>query len=158
MHFWMRRLLTISLLLFPAMPMADPAKVVRVHDGDTITVLDDDEEQHRIRMASIDAPELGQPYGRAARQELADLVAGKMVEIEPTDTDRYGRTIAVVLLNSGNVNREMVSRGVAWSYLKYLDDPVLVNLEADARSTMRGLWAQQADQIMSPWECAADCK
>jgi transposase len=75
--------IVVVLVLLPNLALAYQAKVVSVHDGDAITVLDDDEEQHKIRLASIDAPELRQPYGRAARQELADLVAGKLGELEP---------------------------------------------------------------------------
>jgi len=125
---------------------------VRVQDGDTLTVLDQGRTQHRIRLSAIDAPELGQPYGRAARHVLAELVAGKVVEIDDRGTDRYGRTIGVVLIGGQNVNRDMVRQGAAWAYLQYLDDPVLVELEAEARAAVRGLWALQDDQIQAPWE------
>jgi micrococcal nuclease len=145
-------LLTVLLLLLPDAAHAFEVRIVHVQDGDTITVLNADRTQHKVRLSAIDAPELGQPYGRAARHVLAELMAGQVVEIGDKGTDRYGRTVAVVLVDDMNVNREMVRQGAAWAYLKYLDDPVLVELEAEARVAQRGLWALQADQIMPPWE------
>ena len=49
-------------------------KVVGVHDGDTITVLSQNNVQHKIRLATIDAPELGQPCGQKSKQGLSDFV------------------------------------------------------------------------------------
>ena len=46
-------------------------RIVGVHDGDSITLLDADNRQHKIRLDGIDAPELGQPFGRASKQHLA---------------------------------------------------------------------------------------
>jgi endonuclease YncB( thermonuclease family) len=129
-----------------------PGKVVGVQDGDTLTVLDQTNTQHTIRLASIDAPELGQPYGDRAKQALSRLVFGKMVEVEPETSDRYGRTVAVVTEEGTNVNRRLVREGAAWAYLKYLRDPALIDLENDARTSRRGLWALEPDQIMPPWE------
>ena len=149
---WALPFLAVLAVLMPTASWAYPAKVVGVHDGDTITVLDASKAQHKIRLASIDAPELGQPYGKNARQTMADLVFGRMVEIEPATTDRYGRTVAVVLVDKRNVNRAMVKAGAAWAYIEYLTDPVLVDLEADAGAAKRGLWALQVDQITPPWE------
>ena len=52
-------------------------RIVGVHDGDTITLLDADNRQHKIRLDGIDAPELGQPFGRASKQHLAELLANR---------------------------------------------------------------------------------
>ena len=57
------------------------ARVVRIADGDTLTVLDGDQVQHRVRLAGIDAPERGQPFGERAKQNLARLTFGKAVEV-----------------------------------------------------------------------------
>ena len=51
--------------------------VVSVADGDTITVLDGDSVQHKIRLEGIDAPERRQPFGTRSRQNMSDLVFGK---------------------------------------------------------------------------------
>ena len=56
-------------------------KVVKVSDGDTITILVG-KKQHRIRLQGIDAPERKQPYGRASGKSLSTLVAGKQVRVE----------------------------------------------------------------------------
>jgi endonuclease YncB( thermonuclease family) len=72
-------------------------KVVKVADGNTITVLDSNKQQHRIRLAGIDAPEKGQPFGNASRKKLRDLVSGKEVKVEYDKHDRYGRIVGKVL-------------------------------------------------------------
>jgi endonuclease YncB( thermonuclease family) len=50
-----------------------------IADGDAITVLDSNKEQHRVRLAGTDAPEKGQPFGNASRKRLGELVARKEV-------------------------------------------------------------------------------
>ena len=67
-------------------------KVVKVADGDTITILVD-REQVRVRLANIDTPERKQPWGKKAKQALADLVAGEWVEVDVLDVDRYSRRL-----------------------------------------------------------------
>ena len=64
-------------------------KVVEITDGDTIHVLDANYEQHKIRLAGIDAPERTQAYGLASRKHLASIVAGKQVTIAYHKRDRY---------------------------------------------------------------------
>lgn len=64
------------------------AKVVRVSDGDTITILDSSNTQTRIRLHGIDCPEIGQDFGQVARKHVADMIAGEIVNVEVTDIDR----------------------------------------------------------------------
>ena len=66
-------------------------RVVGVTDGDTIRVLTPGNQQNRIRLAFIDAPEKGQAFGQRAKQAMSELVFGKEVELRPHTTDRYGR-------------------------------------------------------------------
>ncbi len=54
-------------------------KVVKMTDSDTLTILDGNYKQHKIRLAGIDAPERKQAYGLASRKHLASIVAGKQV-------------------------------------------------------------------------------
>jgi micrococcal nuclease len=70
------------------------------------------------------------------------LAFGKTVRIVPRDTDRYGRTVAEVILPDGrSLNREMVREGLAWWYREYTPhDAELARLEAKARAARRGLW------------------
>jgi endonuclease YncB( thermonuclease family) len=67
-----------------------------VADGDLITVLVSNKEQNRIRLAGIDAPGKGQPFGNASRKKLRELVAGKDVRVEFEKYDRYGRLVEKV--------------------------------------------------------------
>jgi endonuclease YncB( thermonuclease family) len=126
-------------------------RVVGVADGDTITVLDNGNQQHKIRLASIDAPERGQPFGNKAKRALSSLVAGKMVRVETTGKDRYDRTIGTVYIGNGNVNRTMVYKGFAWNFVKYSTDPKLAEFERQARSAKRGLWSGSETPV-PPWE------
>lgn len=129
------------------------AKVVAVTDGDTVRVLDDSQQQVKIRLSEIDAPEKDQPWGQRSKQALSDLVFGQAVTVKVVTTDRYGRTVAKLVLTDGmDVNAEMVRTGDAWVYRKYLLDPVLLEVEKEARGSKRGLWSLQDDQVLPPWE------
>jgi len=126
-------------------------KVVKVADGDTITILVD-REQVRVRLANIDTPERKQPWGRRAKQALADLVAGKQVEVEVLDTDRYGRAIGLVRVGGIKANRALVNDGHAWVYPRYNRDPDLPGIEAEARADRRGLWSLPPAERIPPWK------
>jgi len=130
-------------------------RVVRIADGDTLTVLVSGHQPVRIRLADIDAPERNQPYGRKAKQALSDLVFARDVRAMVTDHDRYGRLVARIYQGGLYVNAEMVRRGAAWAYLQYLRDPQMSVLERQARAAGRGLWGLQPDQITPPWEWRA---
>ena len=95
-------------------------RVVAVHDGDTITVLDTNRTQHKIRLAGIDAPELGQAFGNPSKQNLSKWVYNRQVIVDWKKRDRYGRTVGVVLVDSHDVNLEQVRAGMAWWYRQYV--------------------------------------
>lgn len=128
------------------------ARVVGVTDGDTLTVLDENDQQHTIRLAEIDAPERGQPWGTRAKQALSSLVFRKNVLLQQTDTDRYGRVVARVFAEGEDVNRAMVGQGAAWAYRRYLTDQTLIAAEARARRERVGLWALGEAETVEPWE------
>ena len=69
---------------FPAYVLAATlqGQVVKVVDGDTITVQDVMGRKHRIRLAGIDAPEMNQPYGLHSKNNLMSLVDGEMVTVQ----------------------------------------------------------------------------
>jgi endonuclease YncB( thermonuclease family) len=81
-------------------------KVIGVSDGDTITVLDEQKRQHKIRLDGIDAPESNQDYGSRAKQSLSDLVFGKTVTVTSAKRDRYGRIVGQVLCDGKSANIE----------------------------------------------------
>lgn len=72
-----RLILLLLLILTPAVQATLTGRMVRVIDGDTVGVLAAPATEVRIRLAGIDAPEKGQPYGQRARQFLASRVAGR---------------------------------------------------------------------------------
>jgi micrococcal nuclease len=66
----------------------------------------------RIRLSGIDCPENGQAYGKRAKQAASSLVFGKEVILQTHGLDKYGRTLADVLLPDGtHVNHELVKDG-----------------------------------------------
>src|SRR5262245_51075014 len=79
-------------------------KVVSVANGDTLTVLDADNVQHKIRLHGIDAPEKGQPFGAKAKEALAEKVHEKTVRVVWIEKDRYGRIVGDVYLDHQNIN------------------------------------------------------
>ena len=127
---------------FPAVE-GGTAKVVSIADGDTFTVLTSNKEQVRIRLHGIDCPERGQDFGTAARQKLSSFIFGQYVQFEEKDTDRYGRTIAVVYNQKGiSVNEQMLQEGLAWHYKEYDNNPGWDQLERNARRKKIGIWSQ----------------
>jgi len=141
----------IILILIPSFLYAASweGKVVGISDGDTIKVLKDG-KQVKIRLAAIDCPVKSQHYGQKAKQFTADMVAGKIVKIWQTDTDRYGRIVGFVFFGDKNLDKELLSAGMAWHYKQYSRDPELAKLEFKARSARIGLWSER-DPI-PPWE------
>ncbi len=96
-------------------------KVIRIADGDTITILDSTNTQKRIRLYGVDCPEDGQDFSNVAKKFTSDKCFGKVVQVEVRDVDRYGRTVGVVILPDSTVlNKELLKAGLAWHY-KYFD-------------------------------------
>ena len=144
--------LAAALAGFPALAAELSGEVVGITDGDTLTLLTPDRQQARIRLAEIDTPERGQPYGTRAREALSELAFGKRVRVVVVDTDRNGRAVGHVYAGRQDVNAEMVRRGAAWVYRDYSRDPALPALEAEARAAGRGLWGLPEAERMPPWE------
>jgi endonuclease YncB( thermonuclease family) len=142
-------LILAIILVLPSLLYAWEGRVVSITDGDTIKVLKAG-IQVKIRLAAIDCPERGQPYGQAAKKFTANLVAGKIVKVWPTDTDRYGRIVAFIFVGDKNMNKELLSAGLAWHYKKYSRDPELAKLEFQARAKNIGLWSEP--DPVTPWE------
>jgi endonuclease YncB( thermonuclease family) len=71
-------------------------RVVSISDGDSITIIDTGNKQHKIRLLGIDAPEINQSYGQKSKQSLFELVNGRHIEIEFKKKDKFGRTIGKV--------------------------------------------------------------
>jgi endonuclease YncB( thermonuclease family) len=102
-----------------AQPEILRGRVVKIADGDTLTVLDRSNRQHKIRLVGIDAPERKQPFHTKSRQNLADLVFGKEVAVEWHKRDRYKRILGKVVLDGQDVNLAQIRAGLAWHYKQY---------------------------------------
>ncbi len=130
-------------------------RVVGVADGDTVTVLDADKVQHKIRLYGIDAPEKKQAFGNRSKESLTELVFDKTVAVETTKRDKYGRHIGKVLVDGRDVNLVQVERGMAWFYRQYQreqspnDRRLYEAVEDAAKAEKRGLW-RDADPV-PPW-------
>jgi endonuclease YncB( thermonuclease family) len=143
--------LLILLLLAVSPAFADvQAKVVSVHDGDTLTVLVDN-RQVKIRLSDIDAPELKQAFGTRSKQSLSEMCFGKTATIDVRGKDRYKRSIAQVTCDGRDANAEQVRRGYAWTYTRYAAaGSPLYAIQLAAQSEHRGLWADPIP--VAPWE------
>lgn len=146
----MRILLTILIVLsLPASAATVTGEVVSITDGDTIVLLVN-REQIKIRLAEIDTPERGQPWGTRAKQALSERVFRKTVSVHVSDTDRYGRSIGKIWLDDRDINRELVAGGHAWVYRQYMSDITLLTDESEAREAGLGLWS--LPNPVAPWE------
>ena len=131
-------------------------KVVSVADGDTITVLDAEKTQHKIRLQGIDAPEKAQAFGAKSKQALYEMVHGKTVQVSFEKSDKYGRILGKVLLDGQDICHEQIKAGLAWHYKKYQNQQPLVDREAysasetAAKNEKLGLWSDP--RPVAPWD------
>ncbi len=125
-------------------------KVIRVSDGDTLTLLTAAHEKLQIRLEGIDAPEMDQPYGKESRLALDGMVYRREVTVRPVTIDKYGRTVGRVFLGTLDVNLEMVRLGLAWRYDHYSQEPALGQAQEQARAKRWGLW--QDRNPTPPWD------
>lgn len=139
------------ILLFPTWAFAIDfeGQIIRVSDGDTLTILKG-QEKIKIRLAEIDAPEKAQPFGQQSKQSLSDLCLGKPARIEDKGHDRYGRTIGRVWCAGIDANAEQVQQGMAWVYDRYVTDRSMYALQTAAQINKRGLWSDLLQ--VQPWE------
>lgn len=131
-------------------------RTVGVSDGDTTTVLDITNTQHKIRLAGIDAPEKSQPFGQRSKESLSALVFGRTVTVETDKVDRYRRKVGKVRTPEGmDANLEQVRRGLAWHYKDYqqeqseADRATYAAAENIARAQRQGLWVDALP--VAPW-------
>ena len=165
----MTRLASVALLLFMALGAAHAdtltGRVVGVTDGDTITVLDADRQQHKIRLGGIDAPEKAQPFGQRSKENLSRLVFNKDVRVESEKRDKYRRIVGKVWVQPADcptcpmtldAGQAQLAAGMAWWYRKYAKEQSAEDRgryefeEQEAKVRRVGLWGD-ADPV-PPWE------
>lgn len=122
-------------------------RVVGVQDGDTVTCLDDVNQQRKVGLADIDAPEIAQDYGKTAREALAGMVFGRTVEVGDAGATSGGPT-ARLFVDGVDVSRQMVATGNAWQDPASADSS-LAAAQAQARAAKLGLWTDAAPT--PPW-------
>ncbi len=130
------------------------AECVAVIDGDTVDLLIDSNKTIRVRLASIDAPEPGQPFGSAAQKMLSELISGKKVRYDMTRPDKEGRVRAFLYVGIDgkptDVNLQLVVAGLAWPADSQSPDAVYTTNYKSARQAKRGLFADS--RYVEPWE------
>jgi len=125
-------------------------RVIKIADGDTITILDGDNHQYRVRVAGIDAPERKQPYYEASKQNLARLAFGRTATVEWRKHDKYRRIVGNVRVAGEDVGLAQVRAGLAWWYRDFARDQTPQDrklyeaAELDARGSRLGLWRDPA--------------
>ena len=149
-------------------------KVVKVADGDTLTIVDSKGFKYRIRLAGIDAPEQDQPYGKKSTKNLRWLIFNKEVTAKYSKHDRYGRIVGKVLVGpKGNtrclpiecvrildVGLEQIKAGMAWHYKRYQseqskeDRKTYSSAERVAKKKQVGLWGDK--NPIQPWKWRRD--
>ena len=133
-----------------------PGRVVAISDGDTITLLDSSKQQHKFRLAGIDAPEKRQSFGEKSKQHLSDLAFGKDVEADYVKVDRYKREVCNISVNGSDANLEQIKKGLAWWCQQYAKDQSKAEraeyaaAEQEAKEAQRGLWEDA--KTVGPWE------
>lgn len=125
-------------------------KVIGISDGDTFRLLAEGNENVKVRLYGIDAPEKGQDYGTQSQQKLSSLIFSKPVRVEQKNKDRYGRVVGVAFADGLNVNEEMLRSGFAWHYRHYDKNKEWATLQQEAQQKKAGLWQQPLPT--PPWE------
>jgi micrococcal nuclease len=106
----------------PFLPPIQDGKVIKVYDGDTITIgviLYDIAYRFSVRLNGIDTPELKGPHkdkAILARDDLSNLVMNKIVRLTNIGTEKYGRILADVYLGDVHINQWMKEKGHAVEY------------------------------------------
>jgi len=126
-------------------------QVVAVHDGDTLT-MQSGSFLYKVRLSDVDAPEMGQVFGKQARQYTEQMVLGSWVRVNVALIDRHGRRVGEVIVEDGWVlNEELVHAGFAWYYRVHpVRNDRLQKLEQYAFSKKLGLWVEK--DPLPPWE------
>jgi len=121
-------------------------KVIGVSDGDTITVINAEKTEHKVRLMGIDAPETKQDFGNESKQTLSTLIYQKEVTVAYKKLDKYQRKVGKVILYEQDICLAMIELGMAWHYKDYekeqskTDRDFYSQAELKARESNIGLW------------------
>jgi micrococcal nuclease len=150
-----------------APPLTEQWTVIKVSDGDTMTVRQTTGQEMKIRLACIDAPEIpdgnqpGQPLGEESKVKLQSLVAAadNQVMVIPIEKDKYGRTVAEIMSAGKNgievsFQEEMLKSGMAYLYRQYLkkcfNASAFEQAQKIAIASRAGVWNNPS--LERPWD------
>ena len=121
--------------------------VKEVVDGDSI-ILDNDQ---RVRLRGIDAPEEGRCAAHEAKIRLTELIGGKRVHLKNTIVDSYGRSLSHVYVGSIFVNAAMLDEGLARMQDEGTEaHEVFSSATNHAREAKVGIYSQQCRTTTPP--------
>jgi micrococcal nuclease len=152
----LKNLITLIIILIHQICYAnEEGVIINVVDGDTVYLLNENQDKIKVRLLHIDAPELDQSYGKESKLALEHLILHKKVTVITDKKDKYKRLLGVISLDEVDVNLEMIKAGAAWHYKKYAKfdqakDQYLIYDENQyqAKLKKRGLWRENA---IPPW-------
>ena len=149
--------IAIGILSVVFCPLHTQASILlRVIDGDRV-IARIQGKQTMIRLACIDAPEIGQiPHGRIAANTLSGLLPRHTkITIQAINVDRYGRLVANVFTPGGvDIGEELIRLGLVFVHITNpsdCDGPKLLLIEDQARRARIGLWKGTQQGIVRPW-------
>ena len=152
----LKNLITMIIILFYQICHAnEEGVIINVVDGDTVYLLNNNQDKLKVRLHHIDAPELDQSYGKESKFILEQLILNKKVTVICDKKDKYKRLLGVISLDEVDVNLEMIKAGAAWHFKKYAkfdqaQDLYLIYDENEHKAKLKkiGLWKEKA---ISPW-------
>lgn len=147
--------IVLTLLPFAAPAATLSGRVTEIHDGDTLTITDDNNATHKVRIAAIDAPELKQSYGLASKHRLGLMMSGTRATVEWERQEQDGTIVGKVLQGKTDIALLQLREGMAWHVKKEeeqssLDRRIYAEAEAEARKERVGLWREKKPR--APWD------
>ena len=122
-------------------------RVVKIIDGDTFKL----QNNQTVRLASVDAPEIGNCCSQEAAAALSDLILGKKVVLLEPYSDKYNRIIALVVSRGQIINEVMVRNGYALdTYDNFSAKAALQAANTYARQNSLGIYSGQCSQVIPP--------
>lgn len=131
-------------------------KIIAIQDGDTLTLLDAEDEQHRVRIGGIDAPEKEQAFGYVSQVHLYALAFGKLANADCPKVDRYRRQVCTVWVDGADIGLMQLDAGLAWHYKRFAQEQpaderaAYARAEDSAHAARLGLW--QDEHPVAPWD------
>jgi len=114
--------------------------ISKVLDGDTVLFTDDCGLLVRVRLVAIDAPELNQRHGYAAKKWLKLFIEGKKVRLLIIGRGYYGRILAYIFYKKVDVSEAIIKSGNAWHFKRYNHEKKYQLSEQYAKNHKNGIW------------------